>query len=517
MIMTIAPRFVDKLVKLAAVMLVAGVWVIGCTGSCRAQGEELRIALWALPQEGANPLSNSAYPAIMILPAIFDSLTVVEQSGLVKPALAISWRRRDALTWEFQLRPGASFSNGELFTAAAVVNAFEYLATAAGSTTAVARSVAMVAHAQAEEEHVVVLVTKYPSPRLPYEISAVRIPAPQHWHDLGAQQFALDPVGTGPYTPETWGAGEVVMKEFSDSWRRPITPRLHALTLPDETTRLQALLSDSVDVAAALSPENGPLLNGVGAHLIHEASASILGLSYVVTEDSPLQDARVRRALNFAVNRNAIAVAFYDGVTEPASQVVIPEAFGHDPDLKPYPFDPARASLLLAEAGYETGFDLPIEVTTSFGGNVAAVYQQVAADLARINIRIELIPMSPATLVQRINAGGWRGMAFSMDYNSSQALGGLRVFKLHSCLRPVPWFCEPDDMPLIEAAEVEDDIERQRTLIRTLDRRYYENPPGLLLHQMVGFVGLGPRIRNYAADFGVIRFDEISLVAPGSQ
>ena len=102
-------------------------------------------------------------------------------------------------------------------------------------------------------------------------------------------------------------------------------------------------------------------------------------------------------------------------------------------------------------------------------------------------------------------------MAFTMDYNSTRALDGLKPFNMHSCLRAIPWYCDPSDTPLIEAAIVEPDLSERKKMTQTLLRRYYEDPPGIILFQLVGSVGLSSRIKEYQADYGIIRFDEIAF------
>lgn len=511
---SVIPRFgaIAKVlyVKLLSCLLLTS--ALAMPHALSAQDQPLRLALWALPQEGAHPLYNSTYPATMVIPAIFDGLTVVDGEGAVQPALAISWQQIDPLTWEFALRPDVTFSNGELFTADAVVNAYSFLADGPGSASPVARTVDFVDRVVAKDSLTISIHTKRPVPRLPYEITAVSIPAPKHWKLLGAAAFSRDPVGTGPYAVEKWSPAEVTLRAFKSSWRAPKITNVKITVVSEETARLQALQSDTVDIAIGLGPDARPVLNSIGGRLVDETSTSILGLAFVTTQkNSPIRDKRVRLALNFAVNREAIITSLYGGSTNPGGQVIIPQAFGYDASLGPYDYDPARAISLLAEAGYPDGFDFPIEVNAAMGGGASAVYQQVSIDLARIGVRAELIPISTVTLVQRIVGGGWNGLAFSMDFDSTKALDGLRPFKLHSCVRAIPWFCETDYTALIKAADAEPNLAQREGMVRELAKAYYENPPGIILFQATGSVGLGPKIDNYSADFGIIRYDEITF------
>lgn len=476
-----------------------------------ADDSELRIAVWSFPPRDGNPFITATVPEIMIIPAIFDGLTVVRQNGSISPALATAWEQKEALVWEFKLRENVTFSNGRPFNAGAVTNAITYLTQGVGSTTSIGRSIDMIVDAERVDDLTVRISTHYPAPLLPYEISSVRIPEPTSWNTEGVEAFSRNPIGTGPYSVVNWGKAEVHLTSFSSSWRKPLIKKLNFYAVPDETARLQALQSDAMDIALGISHDAEPVLRARGGRVVTEKSASILGLSFVTTKDSIIQNRKVRQALNFAVNREAIIEALYGGVSSPAGQITIPEAFGYNTTLPPYPYDPDRARILLAEAGYEDGFDFPIEINTSIGGNAAAIFQQVAADLSKIRVRVNLIQMSTVVFIQRVTSGGWKGMAFTMDYNSTRALDGLKPFKMHSCLRAVPWYCDPSDTPLIEAALREPVLEQREKMTQELLRRYYDDPAGIMLFQMAGTVGIGPRIKNYEADFGVIRFDEISF------
>jgi ABC-type transport system substrate-binding protein len=130
------------------------------------------------------------------------------------------------------------------------------------------------------------------------------------------------------------------------------------MLLPDEISRVQALGSGSADVAYLLNPESKDTVEQMGAAFQRRLSSNVYFLGFVTTlKDSPLKDPRVRRALNMAVDRSAIAATVMAGAIKPASQLTHPGAFGYAQDLKPIPYDPAAANALLERFVYRKGGD----------------------------------------------------------------------------------------------------------------------------------------------------------------
>ncbi|MBM3514242.1 MAG: ABC transporter substrate-binding protein [Alphaproteobacteria bacterium] len=490
-----------------SLFLLALLWVLPASAE-----KHLRFAMWGFPAEGGNPYAATALPAILSIPAFYDGLTHIAYSGNVEPRLATSWHREDELTWFFELRPDVKFANGERFDAAAVIAMFEYLLSAEGQTTAVGREVAAVARAEARGPLTVALITKTPRPLLPREIATARIPAPGWWATVNRAGPVRDAVGTGPFTVSAWTDNRIEFAANRASWRAPRLDRMTMLLLPDQNSRLQALLSGAADIATSIGPDDRPTIEAAGGQFVASLWAGVTSIIFVSTKPGPVADARVRRALNFAVNKERIVDALMGGMTVVASQPVPPGAIGYNPDLKPYPYDPDRARQLLAEAGYPDGFDLVIEMPLGIGNNADAWHAQIAADLLAVGVRMTLRPISMSTSIQKVYGGGWEGDGYTAAFNTLPSLDGLRVVRQHSCLWQNPWYCNPADMPLIEAALVESDPDRLDATLRQLFTRYHEDAPGLFLFQLPGYVALGPRVRNFATDYGIYNFDAIDLV-----
>lgn len=473
----------------------------------------LRVGLFGFPPKEGHPYTGTGVPSILALPAIYDGLTHIKRDGTLVPQLATAWRRESDLVWSLDLRKGVTFSNGELFDSNAVVAAFNFLATDEGRGTAVGREVAGVARAVADGDHKVILTTSVAVPLLPRLLAAVRIPAPAHWQELGVLEASKRPVGTGPFVVEGWSNTRVNLTANRQSWRPPKVDRLTLLLLPDQTARLQALQSGAIDIATSLGTEDKVTVESSGGRFISTQSPGNVAISYVSLGDGPLSDKRVRQALNYAVNKQVIVDILLNGASVVASQMVPEQAVGFNPELKPYPYDPARAKQLMAEAGFPDGFEMTIEVPTGVGVSADAWHSQIANDLRQVGIDVTLQQISSSMLVQRIYSGDWIGDAFTMSMDTMPALDALRPFRIHSCLWSAPWYCNPDDTPLIKAAMSEGDPARRQEMTAELLRRYHKDPPGIYLFQMVGFTGLAAGVENFVSDNGIYNFHEITVDA----
>ena len=478
----------------------------------RANAEQvLRVASYSLPKALGNPHSSTSISEIYTWVAIFDNLTKVAANGRVLPALALSWEALDPLTWRFRLREGVTFSNGEPFDAHAVVANIQYITSDAAKRESVAREFRHVAGASAVDAYTVDITTTQPVLVLPAKLAAFRMVAPRHWQALGPEGFARNPVGTGPFKAVRWRAAKVELVAYRGSWRPPRVDRLEIYQIPDPSARLQGIQSGQLDIALILAPDDIEAIESTGNKMHIGPGTSVTGMAFVTQKDSPIRDRRVRQALNYAVDKQAIVDALFLGYTRPAGQPGIHTANGYNPDIKPYPYDPDKARRLLAEAGYADGFDMVAEVVLSGSTAAVPVYSFVAQQLAAVGVKLEVRGVPIAQLISKSISGDWAGTAFGMDYDVKPTLDIMRPIPMHSCQRINPWHCDESVMPLIEAAQREFDPDKRLEILHELARIYHEDPPMLYFYELVLFDGLSSRVRGFNPINRIINYDEIWL------
>lgn len=478
-----------------------------------AQAEKtLRFGAVSLSQDLGNPYGSITIPTLVPHLAIFDTLTVIDENGVVQPWIAERWEAIDPLTWHFTLKPGVLFSNGEAFDAAAAASALTYFASGEGLIEVVAQSVIDVASARAVDALTLEVKTKAPNILLPRRLSGIRIPAPGPWRELGRQGFSMDPVGSGPFIATDFDMTEIKLVANRTSWRAPKVDRITIKAVPEITTRLQGLITGALDIALDIGPDDGAILEPSGARLNFRPSGRVQTLTFLSTcEDCPLADVRVRQALNYAVNKEQIIDVLLAGSTEPSGQAAVKASFGYDPSVAAYPYDPDKARALLAEAGYADGFDLPADMTPGAMAGDGAWYLQIASNLRDVGVNVTYQTSPYPIHIQKIRQGGWNGIAFGMDFNNLPALDVLWPLRIHSCLWKAAWHCRPEWVPLIEAAEQEFDLEERRRKTQELVRLYHDQPTSLFLWEMPGVDGVAERVLNYKPRHAFINLHDVDV------
>jgi peptide/nickel transport system substrate-binding protein len=486
-------------------------WALLTAAPAWADADTLTVAVVGLPRAGGHPYFLSNLPTIYTFTAIFDALTFVDGKGDVKPWLATAWKQTGDTTWEFDLRPNVVFSNGEKFTADAVVNAVTYLQSPAAVADTIRQELSALKSARALGPLKVEITTSAPDPMLAREVSALRMAAPEAWQRLGPQEYSKNPIGTGPFKVESWTPSRITMSAFKQSWRPPKVERLEIVALPDGAARLQGVLSGSIDIAVSMQTEDKAALEADGHRLQPEQGTGVFAVILNIEKDPRLRDLKVRQALNYAVDRKRIAEVMFHGMMNPASQFTPPNANGYDPELKVLPYDPDKARALLKEAGYEKGFSFVLEAVPGSGVSDGAIFQQIAANLAEVGVKMEVrgIPLTQLSVAMR-SKDAFTGSAFAVDYGTAPSLDSLRALKLHSCLNPYPWYCDKEIMPTVERAVSTASMAEREQLTRTVMRRYREQLPAILLWDIVYFDAIRKEIGEVPAVGSWIVYDRIT-------
>jgi peptide/nickel transport system substrate-binding protein len=471
----------------------------------------LRLAVNVLPPGFGSPYRTTATPSITTTSALFDGLTRLDHLGNVSPWLAERWEPISETRWRFYLRKDVVFSNGVPFESSAVAHVVTYLSEPGAPLESVRRDMPWLAGAKIIDDHTVDILTKVPVPTFDRYAATLLMTEPGAFNGMGPEAYALNPVVTGPFLITAWQPNNVRMKANPTTWRPPKLDGLEIIALPDSTTRVQAVLSERVDVAVALGPDEAQMIADAGGSFMTFSAGQIANVTFNTLGDTPFKDVRVRRALNMAVNRDLIIEVLVAGSTEPANQPATKTSFGYNPDLPLFPYDPERARALLAEAGYPNGFSFKLR-TSLAGPGQASVYQQVASDLRSIGVEM-VFDVVPSTLyLSELIRLGEIAEAFTLPIALFPTVDSMRAMSFHSCLWPSPGYCNETIQPVIEQALIEWDQDKAIELRRQVMAHYHDQAAVLYLHESPSFVGLSARVRNYGDVFGFVGYDVIELV-----
>ncbi len=481
------------------------------SSSDAASGGTLRVGVHNLPPGLGNPYTGVGSPGVFTWSAIFDSLTLLDEEGAVQGSLAESWENTSPTTWQFSLREGVEFSNGEAFDAAAVKATVDYLISEAGAASVVGGELDVIAGAEVVDDATVAIETEEPDPVLPARLAAMSVVAPQAWADLGPEGFASAPVGTGSFIVESIDANRVELVAFEESWRAPQVDALELIKLAEPASRVQALQSGQVDMAINLAPDQLPLVEQSGATAHTSPAPQVMSLAFYEQGGGPVVDARVREALNYAVDKAAMAESLLGGLANPATQGVTPTAFGFNPDLEGFPYDPDRARELLEEAGYGDGLQLVADVVVGTYAADAEIYQATAADLAEVGVDLELRQMPFSQWLELYTTNGWTGDTFGLSWNTAPASDAIRPFVIFSCAKQPAFFCDQEVMPLIDEANNEFDADAREQILFQIGEQMQENPPSLLLVEQVDVNATADNVEGYEAANRVIQYDRMTV------
>lgn len=339
-----------------------------------------------LPAEPVNIHPAMAYSDLewAIVHSIFDALIGFDSEGVLRPIAADSFELIDDLTWEVKLRPGMMFHDGTEVTSAAIVRGFDLIT---GSESLVSDVFGVVQSADEIDDLTARINVAAPSPWLPAQMAS--------WHVLVPESFdPKQPVGSGPYRFGSRSLGEeITLTRFEDyqpgaTKGTAVAENVTYHFVPEVTTRISNVLSGSTDIASFLPVDSLPALEQGDVTLRH---AEVAGTWFIriAMDTSPFDDARVRRALNLALDLDAfVGVLVHDGCQRLASLYPGLVSLGFDPDLAPYAYDPDAARALLEEAGYGDGLDVRLEAASDAS---VAVLEALVGQWAEVGINVELV------------------------------------------------------------------------------------------------------------------------------
>jgi peptide/nickel transport system substrate-binding protein len=351
-------------------------------------GQTLRIAMTAsdtptttgIPNNGGEGFRFCGFPA-------FDGLinwdfTRPERIAGLTPGLAGEWKIDDSYhtRWIFTLRDEVKFHDGTDVTVDAVIWNLERLFDEKSPqfdavASAIVRSfVNMLDHWQKIDEHHLAIYTKTPFSFFPYMVPTMLMVSPTQWERTGRNwaDFGKAPAGTGPFKITKVVSGQFVEMSRNEAyWDKNRIPKLAKLILtpmPEATTRLAALRSGQVDWIEVPPPDAIPSLKQAGFQISVWPYPHVWPYILNITEGSIFHDKRLRQALNYAIDRDAL-VKFLNGTAKPAVGLYPPESPEFGKPEKHYGYDPEKAKALLNEVGFGPDHPVKAKVMISTSGS----------------------------------------------------------------------------------------------------------------------------------------------------
>jgi peptide/nickel transport system substrate-binding protein len=436
----------------------------------------------------------------MVLYAVHDALVKPMPGGENTPSLAESWTvSKDGLAYEFVLRKGAKFHNGDPVTADDVKFSFErYKGAAAKLLKDRVRDVEIVDPGRVRFH----LREPWPDFMTFYGTSATGaawIVPRKYVEKVGEDGFKKAPIGAGPYKVVSFNPGiDLVMEAFEGYWRKvPSVKRLVFRSMPDETTRAAALKAGDVDIVYLLS---GPTAQEVkrtpGLRLAAAMPPGVVFLDLPEQWDpkSPWHDRRVRLAASHALDRNALNQAETLGLSHPTGGL-IPRVLDFARAYPPPAYDPARAKKLLAEAGYPNGFD---------AGDLTpfppffSLAEAIGGYLQAAGIRTRLRTMERAAFLTAWREHKIRGVIMGLGAPAGNAATRIEVYVTKNGIYSSG--VVPEIETLFERQARELDRMKREGMLHQIQQIMHDRVMHVPVYELAFLWGIGPRVEEACVD-----------------
>ena len=436
----------------------------------------------------------SIHPEDSVAAHLWDTLTWLNDDLEPEPRLAESWSLVNDLTWELTLRQDVTFHNGEPFNAQAVKFSLERTSLLGDSLETFASDVAL-QNVEIVDDYTVRIHTAEPAVSMIYELSTVEILPPAYYAETDPEDLARNPVGSGPYQLASWDPdGSVVLEADADYWQgAPAIQTLVFQTEPDLEERLARAGTDGAYLIADIPPGRAQSADSARARLVAIESTRRLFVGLRAEDSPPLTDRRVRQALNYAVDIQALIDEFHAGYGQRYSSWVNPPHA--DPGLSPWPYNPEKAKDLLTQAGYPDGFEINMDTPVGRYHRGQEVAGAIAAQLAEVGIKVtvqpwdwpdyvreRLVPKETAPLFLLSLASGGNGLEDTQNL--------ARSFPFN----PTLWYNE-DFEDLLSQAEEEFDQTLRLNLLHQAQAIAYEEAPWIWLWRPYLFYGVSEDLK----------------------
>lgn len=383
----------------------------------------------------------------------------------IQPMLATEWKWVDNVTLEMKLRQNVKFSNGEPFDAEAAKFSVEKQFNARSYSIWLKD---LLKEVVVKDPSTIQIVLKKPAAFvLPAMARGSFVVPPKDFKARGKDAFDQKPIGTGPWVLSEWIKDDrIVMNANPTYWGgQPKFKQLIFRTIPEDAARVAALEAGELDIAVSIPVSAAERIKNNQKLKLHVSDGiRIMGLVFDtrVKGSEVLKDKRVRQALNYAVDKEAICKNLFGGYCRPLpGQWLTSAFFGYNPDVKAYPYDPAKAKQLLADAGFPNGFEMTMAWTVGRYPQDKQAGEAVAGYLKAVGVKVTEKVLEYAEF-QRQGDALTRGNAYLAGYlTPPDAYLTLVIFQPGSTLYR-HWDFDPKfDALIANSASEQDDKKRQ--------------------------------------------------------
>ncbi|GEN82421.1 glutathione ABC transporter substrate-binding protein [Sporosarcina luteola] len=473
-----------------------------------------------------DPAGSNDVPSSVVQANIYETLVNRDDDNNIVEGLAEKWEAIDDTTYEFTLRQGVTFHDGEPFTADAVKANLERIL---DPDVASPRYFLfeMVTDVIVKDDHTIQIKTEYPfAPLLahlshngggmvsPKSIEA-DYDAMASGKDAGSV-ISTNPVGTGYFKFDNWTPGdEIKLVRNDDYWGSKVhVDSVTFKVIPESAVRNADLETGYVHVADPIQPNEVADINSKDFAKVNQKASSSLAYLGFNTEKEPFNDPKVRKAISMMINKEDISEGVYDGFGVLAKGPLAPGIFGFNDDAKPLEYNLEEAKKLLAEAGLEDGFKTTIWTNDNPQRQQIAVLVQ--EELKKVNIEVDIEVMEFGAYLEKTANGehdmfilGWSNPTGDADY------GMYALF--HSSQKGDPGnrsFYENAEVDkLLEQGRRESDPDERIKIYNQVQELLIEDAPMAYLIHTEYLTGVSNKIKGFSIGTdGIYKLKDVQFV-----
>jgi peptide/nickel transport system substrate-binding protein len=468
-----------------------------------AQAKDTLVVALASHAPTLDPHFHFERVGVLVNINMFDSLLHKNPKLEYVPGLATSWRALSDTVWEFKLRKGVKFHDGSTLAAEDVKYSFDRVLDPAKKSPQYG-NIRSIKEVKIVDPDTIQIVISGPFPLLLERLVFFPIVSKKHVEKVGDQAFGtMAPVGTGPWKFVEWKRDQHIRLEaFDEYWRgKPPFKTVIFRAVPEVATQISELKTGGVDLIRNVSADIVPELKDTPQTYV--TSSPILRVHYVHLDmrSAPFDKKAARHAANHAIDRQAIIQKLMGGFGGQVATVVQPAAFGHDPEVQPFPYDPKRAKELLAQAGFPNGVDVTLH--SSFI-EFRHVFEAIGQMLTEVGIRTNLRMWDPGPAWNKFFQG--EGKATHGYYGS---WGNYSVFDADAVLHPLyhtepggwvgKWYIRVPGLDgLIDEARSTVDQTRRKRSYSQIQRLIREEAPSIFLFTQHDILGVSKKVEYQA-------------------
>lgn len=424
---------------------------------------------------------------------IFDNLLTRDASGEIVPQIAKSWKYLDDKTIEFQIRDDVTFQDGSKLTAEDVAFSINRIIDPKLKSPQLSQF-DQIEKAEATSPTTVKMTTKSPYPALLAQLVKLSIVPKAYVEKVGDQEFNLKPLGSGPYKMVNWQKGiQTELQAYDNYWRaKPPFENVVFRAVPDVSTRIADLKTGKADLIRDVPPDQTASVDGDSNSQVLSVPTERVGYMFINAEAGPTKDVRVRQAIAYAIDRDALIQSLLEGYGAPVNIVGAKPVFGYTDKVQGYPYDPEKAKELIKAAGAEGA---KVEFLTSPAYNRAMV-EAIQQMVNEVGLNVEISSSDQATFLKRrqgdpANAGGLALGAWSC---ACQDADGIIFPLFRSGSIWAKYKNETYDALVDKARTILDEDER----LKLYEQAYEilrEDVPGMGLYQAYALYGASKKLK----------------------